>query len=122
MNISFKSVVALAALAALAACGGHKNSGSASTTAAGETTAGTAAPVLHAEAVPPGMHCGAEPPVWVNTRTHVYHLATDKYYGHTRQGEYLCRENAEREGDHLAGTMAGPHAAARGKRHHHRPR
>lgn len=51
---------------------------------------------------PSQMHCGSQPPVWVNEHTKVYHLPGDPYYGRTKFGGYLCEEDAVREGYHAA--------------------
>lgn len=44
------------------------------------------------------LHCGKEAPVWVNSKTHVYHMKGDPYYGHTKAGGYLCEQDAVRAG------------------------
>jgi hypothetical protein len=49
-------------------------------------------------ASPSDLHCGTAKPVWVNTHTHVYHMPGDPYYGHTKQGGYLCEQDAARAG------------------------
>jgi hypothetical protein len=46
-------------------------------------------------------------PVWVNTRSHVYHFAGTSYhgrnfYGHTRQGAYMCEADARAAGNRAA--------------------
>jgi hypothetical protein len=50
-------------------------------------------------AVPPGMTCPGDRIVWVNTRSGVYHYQGERYFGSTRQGEFLCEKEARREGD-----------------------
>ena len=38
-------------------------------------------------------------PVWVNTRSHVYHYPGQRWYGHTIQGKYMKEADAIAEGD-----------------------
>lgn len=45
---------------------------------------------------------GACERVWVNTRSGVYHLAGSRWYGHTHQGTYMCKADADRQGYHEA--------------------
>ena len=78
--------------------------------------------------------------VWVNTKSNVYHLRGDRYFGQTKAGKYACESAAKASGAHLArgssksgsaggatttgsGTMPSEEAAgvATGKRsRHHR--
>lgn len=46
-----------------------------------------------------GLSCPGDQKVWVNTRTGVYHFQGERWYGNTRQGEYLCKKAADVEGD-----------------------
>ncbi len=106
-----RQVIALASFAALlglAACGRGKSSNANSTNAA--ATAGAMGAALR-QAMP---NCGATQPVWVNTRTKVYHEPGDPRYGKTTRGTYMCPSEA---------VAKGYHAAEGGTAHHrHRRR
>ena len=58
--------------------------------------------------------CGADPVVWVNTPTHVYHIAGYRYFGTTKSGSFMCEKDAAAAGDRLAGNEreAGPKNAS----------
>lgn len=43
---------------------------------------------------PAQAHCAQDEVVWLNTRTHVFHEKGIRWYGHTRQGAYVCRREA----------------------------
>jgi hypothetical protein len=43
-------------------------------------------------------HCGSQSVVWMNTKSHVYHMAGTKTYGHTKQGAYMCQADAAKAG------------------------
>jgi hypothetical protein len=43
-------------------------------------------------------HCPAGSIVWMNTRSHVYHFAGTRDYGHTKQGWFMCRTDADKLG------------------------
>ncbi len=125
--MSFRNLLAVTALVALAACGGGNNqssSGSTTESSNGRMTGGSTHRSSHSAAnepmsgmnasgdamapgtpatVPPGVSCGAVHPVWVNTKTHVYHEPSDPFYGRTKHGEYMCPSQAAREGYHRAG-------------------
>ena len=45
------------------------------------------------------LSCPGDQKVWVNTRTGIYHLQGERWYGNTKQGEYLCKKAADAEGD-----------------------
>ena len=43
--------------------------------------------------------CPGDRKVWVNTRTGVYHLEGERWYGRTKQGQFECEKAAIAEGD-----------------------
>jgi hypothetical protein len=45
------------------------------------------------------VRCPSEVVVWVNTRTGVFHLPGERWYGMTREGTYECESDAVAEGD-----------------------
>jgi hypothetical protein len=47
------------------------------------------------------QHCPNDTVVWVNTKTGVYHLKGERWYGATKEGAYECREEADAEGDRV---------------------
>lgn len=46
-------------------------------------------------------HCPTDEVVWVNTKTGVYHLKGERWYGATKDGAYVCRKEADAEGDRV---------------------
>jgi hypothetical protein len=49
-------------------------------------------------------HCPGETVVWATlSRAKAYHLSGDRYYGKTRHGAYMCRNDAIKAGMHQAG-------------------
>ena len=131
--MSFRNLLACAAIVALAACGGGKSDTSSSTTTTQQRAAqnggvmtdqsANPSPSTAANAPmggmdssgeamapgtlatqPPNMQCGAVQPVWVNTKSHVYHEPNDPYYGRTKHGKYMCPSQAVKEGYHKAGA------------------
>jgi hypothetical protein len=47
------------------------------------------------------QHCPHDAVVWVNTKTGVYHLRGERWYGATKDGAYECRKDADAEGDRM---------------------
>jgi hypothetical protein len=45
------------------------------------------------------QHCPADTVVWLNIPTHVYHFKGMRWYGNTKSGAYMCRKEADAEGD-----------------------
>ncbi len=125
--MSFRNLLALTAIVALAACGGGKSAQTSASPAASSNgimtsesanpspSTGVNGPMGGVNAsgepmapgtiatVPPGLNCGAVRAVWVNMRTHVYHEPSDPYYGRTKHGQYMCPSEAVKEGYHKAG-------------------
>jgi hypothetical protein len=50
-------------------------------------------------APPAGLSCPGDKPVWVNTRSGVYHYQGERYYGSTKSGKFMCENAAKQEGD-----------------------
>lgn len=96
------------------ACAGHKGvkswygttavaaapTATATAAAAKPAVAASAAPTV-APAAKPAATAGAAPgEVWVNSATKVYHCAGTKWYGKTKQGEYMSESAAKAAGNH----------------------
>jgi hypothetical protein len=45
------------------------------------------------------QHCPADTVVWLNIPTHIYHFKGLRWYGATKNGAYVCRKEADAEGD-----------------------
>jgi len=56
--------------------------------------------------------CAAgDPVVWVNTKTKVYHMEGDSYYGNTKSGKYACKSAADSSGAHAAKSAGSTKSA-----------
>jgi hypothetical protein len=40
-------------------------------------------------------HCPRDTVVWLNTKTGIYHLKGERWYGNTKQGAYVCKAEAD---------------------------
>jgi hypothetical protein len=45
------------------------------------------------------QHCPGDTVVWLNIPTHIYHFKGMRWYGNTKMGVYVCRKEADAEGD-----------------------
>ena len=50
-------------------------------------------------AVSPEISCPRDRVVWVNTRTGIYHLEGERWFGRTAAGQFECEKAARAEGD-----------------------
>jgi hypothetical protein len=95
------------------ACSGHKgvkdwygdNAAAPKTTAAApapaaKTEAPAAKPASTKTASTAAAPAGGAGQVWVNTESHVYHCPGTKWYGKTKQGEYMTESAAKAAGAH----------------------
>lgn len=108
--MTLKRLIVAALVLSLSACGGgQKSTTTTTTTKAGVSPAPAASMgamqsqgmMAGGSPVPmPSMDCGGTQPVWVNERSHVFHMAGDMYYGRTKHGKYMCERDAARAGYH----------------------
>jgi hypothetical protein len=46
-------------------------------------------------------YCPNDIVVWVNTKTRIDHLKGERWYGSTKEGAFVCRKEADAEGDRM---------------------
>jgi len=44
-------------------------------------------------------HCPSDIVVWLNLPTGIFHFKGQHWYGRTKHGAYVCKKEAEKEGD-----------------------
>lgn len=44
-------------------------------------------------------HCPADVVVWLNLPSGVYHFRSQRWYGHTKSGAFVCKQEADAAGD-----------------------
>jgi hypothetical protein len=50
-------------------------------------------------------HCPSDVVVWLNLPTHIYHWKGMRWYGNTKTGAYVCKKQADDNGNR--GTLNG---------------
>jgi hypothetical protein len=45
------------------------------------------------------LHCPTDTVVWLNIPTHIYHFKDQRWYGRTKSGAYVCKQEADVAGD-----------------------
>lgn len=45
------------------------------------------------------QHCPADVVVWLNLPSGIYHYQGERWYGRTKHGVYVCKEEADEAGD-----------------------
>lgn len=51
------------------------------------------------------QHCPSDVVVWLNLPTHIYHWKDMRWYGNTKNGAYVCKKEADENGNR--GTLNG---------------
>jgi hypothetical protein len=51
------------------------------------------------------QHCPSDVVVWLNLPTHIYHWKGMRWYGNTKNGAYVCKKEADEDGNR--GTLNG---------------
>lgn len=44
-------------------------------------------------------HCPSDTVVWLNAPTKIYHMQGERWYGNTKAGSYVCKQEADAAGD-----------------------
>jgi hypothetical protein len=63
-----------------------------------EHRSAAAEPRLFQFEIQAAQHCPAETVVWVNTRTGLYHFNSERWYGHTKEGFFVCQLEGDKAG------------------------
>jgi len=45
------------------------------------------------------QHCPDDAVVWLNLPSGIYHLKGERWYGRTKNGAYVCKQEADHAGD-----------------------
>jgi len=53
-------------------------------------------------------HCPSDRVVWANTASHIYHYGGTKDFGNTKQGAYMCQQDADHAGFRAAKNETAP--------------
>ena len=106
-------IVAVAVAAILASTSYAQYAPNRTTTVPPSTTAPSNAPAIHADQFSSEADAKAHCPsgtmvVWMNTKSSVYHFAGSRDYGHTKQGAYMCRPDADKVGRAAKNEKAPP--------------
>jgi hypothetical protein len=59
-------------------------------------------------------HCPTDTIVWANLSSKAYHTSSERYYGKTKRGAYMCLKEAEAAGFHAPGARASKTATKTG--------